>query len=310
MNKNPAISVVMSAYNASKFLKEAVESILNQTFQNFEFIMINDGSSDNTLEILQHYAQIDSRCIVLSWDNKGIIESVNHGIKLAKADIICRMDADDISLPNRFEKQIEYLNSHSECVALGTNALLIDPEGMPINTWIYEQDHDEIDAANLKGTYGSRFCNPSVAIRKESILSIGGYRTGYEWAEDYDLFLRLAEIGKLANVPEALVKYRQHVESVGHAKRILQLEASISALEDTFKRRNLTFDLKTDLKKKANEYSPPSKSETELKWGWWALSEKNYLTSLKYATKALLQNPFNFKGINLLACVIRDFYFK
>lgn len=306
MNKIPAISVVMPVYNAENFLVETIESVLNQTFKDFEFIMINDGSTDGSLNILKHYAVKDSRCIVLDSHNRGIVASFNHGINLAKAEIICRMDADDIIMPKKFERQIEYLYTHPECVAVGTDTLLIDPEGLPINTWIYENTHDEIDASNLAGTNGLRICNASVAMRRSSFMSVGGYRPDFEWAEDYDFFLRLAEIGKLASLPEVLYKYRQHVSSVGHAKRKLQLAASLKALEDAHKRRQLTFDSRSAFLKLADDYSSPSMKDIHLKWGWWALSERNYQTSIKHAIKAIFQKPLSFEGLNLLACALRD----
>lgn len=311
MKKLPAISVLMPVYNAEKYLKQSIESVLNQTFTDFELIMINDGSTDNSLKILESYMLQDSRCIVHNQENKGLVATLNEGINIAKADIIFRMDNDDICMPQRFEKQMEYLNSHPECVALGTSILLIDPDGFPINTWLYEQSHNKIDALNLSGAAGSHICHPSVALRKSVLLSIGGYRQEYEWAEDYDLFLRLAEVGKLANLQEVLLKYRQHAASIGYAKRKQQLTVSLKVLEDVHERRQLRFDSKKAVfLKSINDYVAPSKHDIHLKWGWWALSERNYQTSVRNAIKAIFQKPFNMNGFKLLACVARDYISK
>jgi glycosyltransferase involved in cell wall biosynthesis len=309
MTSMPAISVILPVYNAEKYIAEAIQSVLAQTFTNFELILINDGSTDGSLKILEHYAQKDTRCIVFSWENRGIVASGNHGVHLAKGDIICRMDADDISMPQRFEKQYEYLNAHPECVAVGSNALLIDTEGMPIVTWNYPTDHEEIDRQHLMGSVGSCICNPSAAIRKSSMLAVGSYRAEFEYAEDYDLFLRLAEVGKLANLPEMLLKYRQHPASIGHAKRKEQLIKTQKALEETLRRRGLPLNHGLN-SESISSYMPTSTLDTHTKWAWWALSEKYYSTAIKHGFKALKLNPFSLGVYRLLACVAKDYLLK
>ncbi|MES2500981.1 MAG: glycosyltransferase [Pseudomonadota bacterium] len=309
MNKIPAISVVMPVYNAEKYLKQSIESILNQTFADFELVMINDGSTDGSLKILESFAKLDSRCSVYSQENKGISETINNGIRLSRAEIICIMDNDDVSMPLRLEKQFQYLNDYPECVALGTNALLIDPDGLPINTWVYEQTHDEIDSSNLSGASGSRICHPSVALRKSAVLAVGGYRPEFQLTMDYDLFLRLAEVGKLANLPDVLFKYRQHLGSAGHEKRDQQLMETLKVLNETYTRRALIKNF-SELQQQVNDYVPLNHRAQHLKWGWWALSEKNYQTSIKYALKATFQKPLNLEGLKLLACVVRSFVIK
>lgn len=309
MINTPAISVVLPVYNAEKYIGEAIESILAQTFTSFELILINDGSTDGSLKILEHYAQKDARCIVCSWANKGIVASLNQGVYLAKADIICRMDADDICMPQRFAKQFDYLNAHIDCVAVGSNTLLIDPEGMPLLTWQHLSSHEDIDRLNLEGSSGSCMCHPAVAIKKSSLLAVGAYRADFEYAEDYDLFLRLAEVGKLASLPEVLLKYRQHPASIGHAKRKEQLLVTQKVLEETLQRRGLPLNHTLDLAS-INSYTPPAKLDTYLKWAWWAMPEKYYATAIKYGFKALKLNPFSVQAYHLLACVVKDYLFK
>lgn len=227
----PAISIVMPVYNAESYLHISIQSLLAQTFTDFELILINDGSTDGSLEILNSFKLIDFRCIVHNQNNKGISATLNYAINFAKADIVCIMDNDDICMPLRLEKQVQHMKMNPNCVAVGTSALLIDPDGLPICTWVYEQKHDEIDAANLIGIAGSRICHPSVALRKSSMLAVGGYRPEFQLSMDYDLFLRLAEIGELANLPDVLFKYRQHLDSAGTKKRKQQLEETQKALE-------------------------------------------------------------------------------
>jgi glycosyltransferase involved in cell wall biosynthesis len=309
MTSMPAISIILPVYNAEKYIDEAIQSVLAQTFTHFELLLIDDGSTDSSLARLQHFAKQDARCVAYSTKNCGIVTALNFGISQAKAAIICRMDADDICMPQRFEKQFNYLNAHPECVAVGSNVLLIDPEGMPIVTWTYLSTHEEIDNLNLTGGVGSCMCHPAVAIRKSSLLAVGAYRAEFEYAEDYDLFLRLAEIGKLANLPEMLLKYRQHPASIGHAKRKEQLMKTQKALEETSRRRELPLNHALN-SESISRHMPISTLDTHIKWAWWALSEKYYSTAIKHGFKALKLKPFRLGVYHLLACVAKDYLLK
>lgn len=302
--KTPAASVILCVYNGRKYIDLAIESILAQTFTDFELILIDDGSADNSLERLRYYESIDKRCRVYTGPNKGMVASLNQGIDLARANIIFRMDNDDVSRPDRFEKQLNYLDQHPECVVLGTKVLLIDDEGLPIaETWD-ETDHDKIDSVHMSGA-GTCMCHPSLVYRKSDILKIGGYRDECHYAEDLDLLLRFAEIGKLANLPEVLLEYRQHVDSVGYSKREKQVKATIRAVNDAKIRRGLP--LSTDLEEiRGSKINVPTISDIYLKWGWWAFLGKNKQTAKKYAIKAFLTNPFKFETIQLIYSV----YFK
>lgn len=291
-SKTPKISVVMSCYNSEKYLDQAIESILNQSYGDFELLLLNDGSTDKTLSRFEYYSQLDNRCRVYSSENQGIVAMVNKGISLAKADIIFRMDGDDVSRPDRFEKQMNYLEAHPKCVAVGAKALLIDSDGLPIKEMWDITDHKKIDEFHLTGI-GSAMCNPVTAIRKEAILKVGGYRQECNYAEDYDLWLRLAEIGQLANLPEVLVEYRQHVQSVGYKHREAQLKATKLAVDESKKRRGLLID--------ATEEVPeplPSLSDIHLKWAWWALMANNRQTAKKHGFKAFLKSPFSLEIAN------------
>jgi glycosyltransferase involved in cell wall biosynthesis len=206
----PTMSVILPVHNAGKFLDAAIESVLRQSHADFELLLLNDGSSDSSLKRLEYYAARDARCKVHSWPNRGVPQTLNEGIRLARADILVRMDADDICHPLRFEKQLKYLNAHPECAAVGTQVMLIDPEGWPIRPFVEATRHSSIDAEHLAGR-GGAIAHPSVAMRKSAVASIGGYRTEFTRAQDIDLFLRLAEVGQLANLPEVLLDYRQRL---------------------------------------------------------------------------------------------------
>lgn len=196
----PQISVVMSVYNGEKYLKEAIESILSQSYKDFEFIIINDGSTDNSLNIINEYKQKDPRIKVISRENKGLIESLNEGVKMAEGEYIARMDADDVSLSNRLEKQLKYAQEGG-FVVCGTWA-----EGM-----VYPPNFDQIKRFTL---LHNPFIHPTVMFRKDVFKKVGGYRKFFKHIEDYELWTRIVFKYKTGNIPEVLLKYRVHEEQI------------------------------------------------------------------------------------------------
>lgn len=202
MNDNiPKISVVMSVYNAEQYLGEATDSILNQTFKNFEFIIVNDGSTDSSLDIIKSYN--DARIVVIDQKNTGLAKALNNGIKIAKGKYIARMDADDISMPDRLQLQYDFLEKHPECVAVGSNAEIIDKDGNYVYTSNQALCWEEIKN-NLPST---PFIHSSTMYRKTDFDKVGGYPEIYR-IEDVVFFNKLAKIGELRNVPDILIKYR------------------------------------------------------------------------------------------------------
>lgn len=210
----PIISVVMSVYNGARFLPEAIESILEQTFTNFEFIIINDGSTDETLSILESYAKRDVRVNVYSHAKQGLTESLNRGCMMARGEYIARMDGDDISVKDRFISQLEFMDAHAEVGLLGGAFELIDTTGKTLCTAVNPLEDREIRRALVDG---SVFLHPSVLMRKEALDMVGRYRKVMH-AEDYDLWLRMAECTQVANLPKVLVKYRVHSNQVSVSK--------------------------------------------------------------------------------------------
>ena len=298
----PKISVLMPVYNGGQYLAEAIQSILNQTFTDFEFIIIDDGSTDDSLDIIKKYAGLDSRIKLISRQNKGLVYTLNEGVKIAQADFIARMDSDDISLKERFEKQLDFLMTNSEYIAVGCLINLIDSDGdmiCPFGEWL---THDDIDRAHLRGIGGGAITHPSAMMRKNKILEVGGYSELYEHAEDLDLWLKLAEVGKLANLEERLFVYRQHMESIGYSKRLTQLTSVKKAIKNACKRRNIEYkeldDSETDL---------PSLADIYCKWAWWALNSSNVTTARKYALKAIMRKPYSLSVWKLLVCSVRGY---
>lgn len=215
----PKVSILMPVYNAEKYISEAIDSILNQTFKDFEFIIINDGSSDRSEEIILSYN--DARIIYNSHNqNRGYIPTLNEGIGLSKGIYIARMDNDDISMPFRIEKQVEFLNSHEEYGLIGTWAKIINRDE------IMQPCSDDMDI-RLQQLKMNQFVHTSVMIRK-SILDKYNlrYDEKYYATEDYDLWVKMSNYCKVGNLNEFLLNYRIHDEQMSFIHKNKQIENS------------------------------------------------------------------------------------
>ena len=222
----PMASVVMSVLNGERFLREAVESILSQSFRDFEFIIVDDGSTDTTASILDSYARTDPRVEVYHQENRGMAESWNRGCTLGRGKYIVRMDGDDIAVRDRLMRQIEYMEKHAEVGVLGGAVEIIDASGIASYTEKFPvTDTDIKEAMKLY----CAFRHPSVVIRKAAFLSVGGYRSAVSPAEDYDLWLRMAERCKLANLSSVVLKYRVHLDNISHCQLRRQAVGALAA---------------------------------------------------------------------------------
>jgi len=212
----PTISVIMPVYNTEKYLQQSIESILNQTYKDFEFIIINDGSSDNSLSILEEYAETDSRIKIISRENKGLVYSLNEGISVANGKYIARMDADDISLPNRFMEQIKYMeNTNIDICGTYVEAIGDDENLIKMKENEYNISLDLYSLMN-----GHALCHPSVLLKKNAIKCIGGYDINYKYCEDLELWLRFIKKGyKIKVIPIKLLKYRTRLDSKSMIER-------------------------------------------------------------------------------------------
>jgi hypothetical protein len=204
----PVVSVVMPVFNGERFLREAIDSILSQTFSDFEFIIINDGSTDGTASILDSYVGSDPRVQVYHQQNKGVTQSRNRACGLARGKYLAQIDADDIAVRDRLQWQIEFMEKHAEIGVVGGAVELIDSAGSVLDCWHYPVENEEIKGALL---LHNTLASPAVVIRKEAFLSVGGYRRPFDRrAEDYDLWLRIADRWRLANLEAVVLKYRIH----------------------------------------------------------------------------------------------------
>jgi glycosyltransferase involved in cell wall biosynthesis len=297
----PIASVLIPVFNGKKYLVRAVESVLQQTFADFEVLLLDDGSTDGSREIMESFAVRDPRCKVHSWPNRGIVATLNAGLELAVGKYIIRMDSDDICLPDRFDKQVRFLESNPECVVVGSRVLWIDPAGMPLRIAGEHLSHAEIDAENMRG--GQVLHHPAVAMRKIALQRAGAYREGFRHAEDLDLFLRLAEIGAVANLPDVLLYYRQHLDSIGHRYPEQQRVAVRDAVVDAGRRRRLNSD--AVLASLGVPPQPQKRWEIHQRWGWWALNSGYVATARKHAISAFCRRPMKLENWRLVACVLR-----
>lgn len=202
----PEVSVVMPVYKGDDHLSAAVDSILNQTFSDFEFIIICDDPTDKTRDILDKYKQEDSRMKIYYQKRQGLVNSLNRGFSLAQGEYIARMDADDISLPSRLEKQVKFMTENPEIGICGTWIQRIGEP--PSYVWKVPCGHESIKSRML---FEPVIAHPSIIIKKETFLKKGlAYMQDETYAEDYGLWVRAAKEFKLANIPEILMHYRIH----------------------------------------------------------------------------------------------------
>jgi glycosyltransferase involved in cell wall biosynthesis len=216
----PRISVAMSVYNNAPYLAHAIESILAQTLTDFEFLIVNDGSTDGSGDIIDRLAAGDSRIKVSHQPNAGLIVSLNRMIDTARAPLIARMDGDDIALPERFARQVAFLDAHPDIGVLGTGCTCIDEDGRPSSHKFDNVTTPDDVLADLRN--GPPLCHPSVMMRSDAVRTVGGYHRAYQHCEDYDLWLRLSEHVRMANLPERLLLYRQSETQVSNRHAYIQ----------------------------------------------------------------------------------------
>lgn len=205
----PKISVILPAYNAEKYIKEAIDSVLLQTYRDFELIILNDCSKDNTEQIIRSYE--DDRIVYLKNQvNMGVAATLNRGLAAATGEYIARMDADDVSLPRRFEMQAAYLDTHPDVAVLGT-ALERFGEGIPTQIRRFSQNSAQMKADML---FACGLAHPSVMMRRQVILGLGGYDLEFEGMEDYELWCRVSQEHQVAALDEVLLRYRIHPQQV------------------------------------------------------------------------------------------------
>lgn len=232
MTDAPSISVLMSVHNGEVYLAQALDSILGQSFPSFEFIVIDDASTDDTAGILADYAGRESRiCLLSNQRNMGLAWSLNRGLKQANGRYIARMDADDISLPLRLEKQISFMEEHPGVGVIGTAVEIIDSAGQVVGQRMYPRDPIVI---RWRLALENPLCHPTVMIRRD-ILQDAPYNSSLNTAQDYDLWCRLGWTTRFANLPQPLLRFRKHGTNLTYKKGGEQRENSLHISRDYIK---------------------------------------------------------------------------
>ena len=221
MKKNNIyLSIVLSTYNEEKYIAKSIQSILDQSYPYFEFIIVNDGSTDNTLHIIKSF--VDSRIVIIDKPNTGLPDSLNEGIKSAKYDLIARMDGDDIAAPNRFETQVQYIDD--SVGVIGGQFKTIDENDKLSITSISSKPlkYSTCKWWLLLGM--SPLAHPTVLIRKSCLLEHGGYDANFRAAQDMELWSRLSPDVKIINIPESVLFYRKHSNNISNKRKQLQMQ--------------------------------------------------------------------------------------
>lgn len=238
------ISVIMPVYNGESHLKEAIDSILNQTYRDFQFLIINDGSTDRSEEIIQSY--VDDRIkYIVNESNLGIVKTLNKGIDLATFKYIARMDADDIALPHRFEKQIEFMEANPDTVACGSNIIKFYNDDINQTSL---SDSKLLDKdLKIRTLFYTAFWHPTMLIRSKILNEHNiRYRTEYKYAQDKAMWIDIAQQGTLANIEEPQLYYRVHENQVSSKYFSEQYVISMAITREALLRLGVDMDPFTD----------------------------------------------------------------
>jgi len=297
----PTISVLMPAYNAERYLAQSVESVLAQTLRDFEFVIVDDGSTDRTPQMLAEYAARDKRVRILTIANSGISKACNAGLADCRGEFIARIDADDVAKPNRLDAQLNYMREHG-LVACGSWHDLIDERGRFLKVLKVPVDEADVQREALKG-HGS-ICNPTSMTRHRALLDIGGYLEELPVAEDLDCWLRLGELGKLGNIPESLTQYRLHSHSISEQKCQLERDCAKIACENAWRRRGIegTFEAGHMWRPGKDRHS---RHQFALEYGWWAFKSEQFKTAAAYGGRAVRLKPWSLGGYQLIVAAWR-----
>jgi glycosyltransferase involved in cell wall biosynthesis len=283
----PLLSVILPVHNCRRYLAAAIASIVRQSHRDFEFIIVDDGSTDGSAAVIDRAAAADPRIRVIRRPNTGIVGALNDGLAAAQGEFIARMDGDDLAEPARFAAQLAYLSAHPECVAVGSAVWFVDSAGAVVDRYAPPPGHAAIEAELLRGN-GGALIHPALMLRRAAVTAAGGYRREYDRAEDLDLFLRLARHGRLANLPVVLLRYRLHLGSTNFVHREQQRVLSLHLVTAARAERGLPALSAAGLSPAAADLSPAARHRgwviTALRWG-------RRPTAIKHALLAVQAEP-------------------
>lgn len=273
----------MSVYNGERFLASSLDSLMDQTFTDFEILIADDRSTDSTPRILDEYAERDPRIRIINGSREGLGVVRNLLVKESVAPLLAWLDADDVAYPTRLEKQVAFMNENPDIIGAGTSVRVIDEDGDQIKTDIRPTDHKTIDTELIDYQHNAIFF-PSSIMRACAVEKVNGFRTEFPVGCDTDLWLRLAEVGRLANLEEILLDYRWHAAANSWKVPLWQRERAMLAINDARRRRGLApFD---------SSGQPATRDETPKAkiydtWAAVALNQGNVATAKKLALRSL-----------------------
>ncbi len=292
--KRQSVTVLMPVYNTGRYVATAVESILNQNFKEFEFIIIDDGSTDRSYKVLKGYENRDSRIRLISRENLGISKTRNELIGEANGDLLLWADSDDISYPNRIDCLLDKFLTDDKLIWVSSSFCIVDPSGMPIR---------------IMSNFGN-FGIGTAMISKRAAMVIGGFRENLPIGEDTDFGLRMREFGKMSYIDCPLLDYRQHFGSICNSLRLAE-NSYVELIKNLSEKRRLE---KVDVLKceynfnqaiPAEAHKPEPAWQTHSRWAWWALGAGNIKTARKHSFIAVVKNPLNTQTWKVFLCSLR-----
>lgn len=297
----PRVSVVMSVFNAEPYIDECIRSLTRQSYRDLEILICDDGSTDRTGEILQRHTDGDCRIHLVREGKIGLVNAITRLIATARGEFIARMDGDDVAHPERIEREVSWLDNHPETVLVGAQCQDIDPFGIELTYYDLPRTHEEIDEELLRGN-GGAIRQPSCMFRRQAYDAVGGYRREFECSEDTDLFLRLAEVGRVENLPDVLLRYRIHPKSINHARRHVQLAVKSEIVNQARQRRGLP-----PVSEELNDWRPDPPARQFLRWGWHALKLGRKDAARGHSLSLLRLRPFSPDAWRLFFCAMRGY---
>lgn len=287
----------MPVHNGAAYVEAALRSILEQSFRDFEFLILDDGSTDATPAILARAAQEDARIKLISRPRHGLVASLNELLGHARGEFVARMDADDIALPERLGAQCDYLQRYSKVVCVGGATMMIDGADRYLTT-LYPPQHDaDIQPAMLAGH--TAINHPSAMMRRSALAVAGAYDPAYYPAEDLDLWLRLGEIGALANLATPVLKYRLHDASISAQAVERQQDAKRRACQAAWQRRGIPGRFAADRIWRPGR-DRRSRCGFMTQYGWWAWRSGERATAVHYGWQAIRASCLDPAGWKLL----------
>jgi glycosyltransferase involved in cell wall biosynthesis len=249
--QSPLVSVIMTVYNAEGYVSEAIDSILRQDFTDYELILINDGSKDGSQAIVDRYAAIDKRIVPIVQKNMGLVASLNKGINLAKGTYIARMDADDVAMDGRFREQVEFLYANPDVVLVGGAFEVIDTDGCYLEAIFPPfRDKDIRRTMYLRNPFG----HASVMYRKQAAIDAGLYSNEFGPTEDFELWIRMARIGKIGGLARPLYRYRVNPQGISLSSNGKQMDHTVQHTDRLWREQPPAVLSRAELKTQARRY--------------------------------------------------------